>query len=133
MFPSSYNLPPEARAVNGSSITANCSHLVTDNDKDTTTYQDPRSSVLFDRIHTLRLDRKRTWASQLLTINSSMARITFDFTRTPGFVRVERIVLVLFNCPEWGISVQSVQLLANGGVVGIINLRVTSCDSLVSV
>ena len=46
------------------------------------------------------------WASQLLTMRTvaSSTEITFDFTDTVG---VERVEVVMFNCPQWGIGVHN--------------------------
>ncbi len=81
------------------------------------------------------------WASQLLTINtySPTTDITFDFEATPGYVGVQRVEVVMFNCPEWGISVDSIILYGSttttsiGSTLTAINPTITSCDSLVRV
>ncbi len=81
------------------------------------------------------------WASQLLTINtdSHTTSITFDFEATAGYVGVERVEVVMFNCPEWGISVDSITLYGStivtsiGNALAVIIPTITSCDSLVSV
>lgn len=72
------------------------------------------------------------WARDLLTIltdpsGHTVMRLMF-FSRP---ISVEAVEIVMFNCPEWGISVDNVQIL---GIVDQNNLRLpTSCDSLVSV
>ena len=67
----------------------------------------PTSSVLFDgNIPTLTGLDGDMWASQLLALqirNPSRIEIISDFTGRSG---VERVELVMFNCPEWGIAVQ---------------------------
>ncbi len=81
------------------------------------------------------------WANQLLTINtgSPTTDITFDFQATPGYVGVERVEVVMFNCPEWGISVDSITLYGSTTTTDIENFlttitpAITSCDSLVRV
>ncbi len=81
------------------------------------------------------------WASQLLTINtdSSTTDIGFDFEATPGYVGVQRVEVVMFNCPEWGISVDSITLYGStvvtsiGNVLATISPTITSCDSIVRV
>ncbi len=82
------------------------------------------------------------WASQLLTISSTdspTTDITFDFQATPGYVGVRRVEVVMFNCPEWGISVDSITLYQStattsiGTVLAAISPTITSCDSLVRV
>ena len=69
---------------------------------------DPTSSVLFDgHIPTLTGLDGDMWASQLLTMSplASTTEITFDFT---GTVRVDRVEVVMFNCPQWGIGVHNI-------------------------
>ncbi len=76
------------------------------------------------------------WASQLLTINST-TNITFDFQATPGYVGVERVEVVMVNCPEWGISVDSITLYGSTTTtesnLATVSPNITSCDSLVRV
>ncbi len=92
--------------VNGSSEDGNCSLIAT-------ICHEPTTSVLFDRIipELSGLDGDM-WASQLLTINTTCLTtdITFDFGATPGYVGVERVEVVMFNCPEWDILVDSITL-----------------------
>ncbi len=65
--------------------------------------------------------------------------ITFDFEATAGYVGVERVEVVMFNCPEWGISVDSITLYGStivtsiGNTLAVIIPTITSCDSLVRV
>ena len=74
--------------------------------------EDPTSSVLFDgNIPTLNGLNGNMWASQLLAVqlrNPSGIEIISDFAGRSG---VERVELVMFNCPEWGIAVQAVGIL----------------------
>ena len=96
----------------------------------TSTCTDPTSSVLFDGvIPTLTGLDGDMWASQLLTLPRPMPSINIDIT-TP----LSRVELTMFNCPEWRISVQSISLRDNDGIVigssGGLN-SITSCDSLV--
>ena len=77
----------------------------------------PTSSVLFDgNVPTLTGLDGDMWASQLLTLqllpstSESRREFIFDFTRTSPSFRVERVELVMFNCPEWGIAVQNIRL-----------------------
>ena len=121
------------QSMNGSSSTAHCSNVFS-SCNGTSRCLDPTSSVLFDgRTPTLTGLDGDMWASQLLTIHSNPAVITFNFTETPGFVGVRRVEMVLFNCPKWAISVLSVQLYKSGLLAGVINPAVTSCDSLIRV
>ncbi len=79
--------------------------------------------------------------SHILTINtdSPTTYITFDFEATPGYNGVERVEVVMFNCSEWGTSVDSITLYRSNTttsvkkVLAIISPTVTSCDSLVKV
>ncbi len=83
------------------------------------------------------------WASQLLTINTDSLTtnisLTFDFQATPGYVGVKRVEMVMFNCPEWGISVDSIILYGSntpasiGNALATTTSTITSCDSLVRV
>ncbi len=123
-------------SVNGSSEDGNCSLQAA------TTCNEPTTSVLQDGIiPTLTELDGDTWASQLLTINPTdlTTDITFDFGATPGYVGVMRVEVVMFNCPELGISVDSITLYEStitasiGDTRAIISSNITSCDSLVRV
>ena len=88
------------------------------------------------------------WASQLLTIQSndiSTHQIICQLGRPADFGGVNTVEVVLFNCPEWGISVQTISVLL-GQVrldpppgdntyhdVSNKNITLTSCTSLVRV
>ena len=114
--------------MNGSSATGNCSSI--SHGVVTSTCTDPTSSVLFDGvIPTLTGLDGDMWASQLLTLQRPMPSINIDIT-TP----LSRVEVTMFNCPEWRISVQSISLRDNDGIVigssGDLN-SITSCDSLV--
>ncbi len=88
-------------SVNGSSDDGNCNLIVT-------TCNEPITSVLQDGIiPTLTGLDGDMWANQILTINiesdSSIideTDITFDFEATPGYVGVQKVEVVMFNCPE---------------------------------
>ena len=103
----------------------------------------PRSSVLFDG-HVPKLTGLDgdMWASQLLTINTtqSLANVTFNFTDTPGYDRIERVEVVMFNCPQWGIASTTINLdgaTARGQPFNILASTpvssLTSCESLMRV
>ncbi len=120
-------------SVNGSSENGNCSLI------GTTICNEPTTSVLQVGITpTLTGLDGDMWASQLLTINTTdlTTNITFAFQATSGVKRVE---VVMFNCPEWGISVDSISLHGSttiasiGNVLATISPTITSCDSLVRV
>ncbi len=103
------------------------------------TCNEPTTSVLQDGIiPTLTGLDGDMWASHLLTNNrySHTTPITFGFEAGPGYVGVQRVEVVMFNCPEWGISVDSITLYGNikiGNTLAVISPAITSCDSLVRV
>ena len=127
-------------AVNGSNSTGRCTNFFP-----SVTRQNcwtPTSSVLFDgNVPTLTGLDGDMWASRLLTINTTAntAEITFDFTDTPDYTGKGRVEVVIFNCPEWGISVRTISLISSTSRTGSrtfltsISPITTSCDSLVRV
>ena len=128
-------------AVNGSSSTGRCSsyNIISNSRQNCLT---PTSSVPFDgSVPTLTGLDGDMWASQLLTINTTVntASITFDFTDTPDYTGVGRVEVVMFNCPEWGISFSTISLFSATSTSGSriyltsISPTTTSCDSLVRV
>ena len=126
--------------VNESNSTGKCSNFIPSSTRKTCTT--PTSSVLFDgNVSTLTGLDGDMWASQLLTINTTAntAKITFDFTDTSDYTGVERVEVVMFNCPEWGISVRTISLFSSTSTSGSrtfvisISPTTTSCDSLVRV
>ena len=130
---------PTPTSVNGSSATGNCANNISSSTSGTLTCADPTSSVLFDDPRGMPiltgLDGDM-WASQLLTIQTaaSSTDITFDFRNTPGFTVVERVEVMMFNCPQLGIGVQTVQALEdNNALIQTANVDITSCTSLVRV
>ncbi len=63
--------------------------------------------------------------------------ITFDFTATQDYTGVQRIEVVMFNCPEWEIAVQTIRVFGASSadsirdLLGFTNINtVTSRDSL---
>ena len=120
-------------SVNGSSAIGHCSSVT--NSSGIITCTDPTSSVLFDgHIPTLTGLDGDMWASQLLTLRATTTLVTdiaFDFSDS---VVVERIEVVMLNCPEWEMGVQTVTLFdQQPAVLATFNLTITSCDSLVRV
>ena len=111
VIPSSYTLrKSDVKSVNGSSATPHCtSTSVTtgngDLDADLTRCNAPNTTVLFDGNTPTLIGSK--WARQLLTLRGDTI-LSFSFSGTPGYAGVERIELTMFNCPEWGISVQKI-------------------------
>ena len=136
MFPAEYTFPTPT-SVNGSSATGNCANI-SSNTSGSLTCADPTSSVLFDDPRGMPiltgLDGDM-WASQLLTIQTaaSSTDITFDFRNTPGFTVVERVEVMMFNCPQLGIGVKTIEALVQGQEIARINPNITSCDLLVRV
>ena len=121
--------------MNGSSDTGHCSNV--SNNGVTSYCTDPTSSVLFDGvIPTLTGLDGDMWASQLLTLYStgSITAVVFAFSITDQLIESLSVELVIFNCPEWGISVQSIRFGNSVGKIigssGDLN-SITSCDSLV--
>ena len=121
--------------MNGSSATGNCSSITTGSSLFRCDV--PTSSVLFDgNIPTLTGLDGDMWASQLLTLQTTnlfRREIIVNITTV-----VERIELLMFNCPEWGISTQTIRLATAISFAGTRSLlqsfnvpTITSCDSLV--
>ena len=131
-------------SVNGSLPNGNCS-IASDigaRFKNQSRCEDPTSSVLFDgNIPTLTGLDGNIWASQLLPLQlhnpwPDRQDIIFDFRSTPNYTGVE---LVMFNCPEWGIAVEVIEVQGATSLGGATTLRGsfhptnTSCDSLMRV
>ena len=122
--------------MNGSSATGNCANI-SGNTSETLTCADPTSSVLFDDPRGMpiltELDSD-LWASQLLTIQktASSIDITFDFHKN---VTVNRIEMVMFNCPQKKVGVQTVQIFERNSsiLLSTTNIFFISCASLVRV
>ena len=132
-------------SVNGSSATGNCSSVTRFSNIGLSRCDAPTSSVLFDgNIPTLTGLDGDMWASQLLTLelitDQARREILFDFTGTSESFIVERVELVMFNCPEWRISVQTIRFFTAQSIVegreAVATFPVppiTSCDSLVRI
>ena len=128
-------------SVNRSTPTGYCSNVCMAGTM--TTCLQPTSSVLFDgRVPTLTGLDGDMWAGQLLTVNTmeSSTIVIFNFTDTPGYVGIQRVEVVMFNCPQWGIASTTIQL--TGATVrdqtfNVFDLTsvtsLTSCGSLVRV
>ena len=105
----------------------------------------PPSSVLFDgNIPTLTGLDGDTWASELLTLykTDDTTKISLDFTDTPGYAGLGGMELAMFNCPEWGIAVENIELWGaetsrsfriREVLASKKTSNVSSCDSLVRV
>jgi hypothetical protein len=145
VVPPSYIFPTaETVSVNGSSAVGQCSNVTTGiGDGTLSRCNTPNTSVLFDgNVPPLTGLDGDMWASQLLTMNVTVANrryIISDFISVPNYDRVERIELVMFNCPEKGISVQTINIFASSSLSAELsslvssNILITSCDSLVRV
>ena len=123
--------------MNGSSPTGNCSGSFS-RVMGISRCQELNSSVLFDgHVPTLTGLDGNMWASQLLTIQTtqSLTTVAFDFTDTP-----ERVEMVMFNCPQWGITSTTITLTGATARGQVFNSfastsisSLTSCESLVRV
>ena len=128
--------------MSGSSATGHCSSVSRNNHMSLCT--DPTSSVLFDGvIPTLTGLDGDMWASQLFTLQKKTnPTVTFDFNGTQGYVGLSgRLEVVMFNCPERGISASTIRVpmatssspSVNSTPLIVVNINITSCDSLVRV
>ena len=130
--------------MNGSSANGNCSSVTTSTLSSLSRCNTPNSSVLFDGsipITLAGLDGD-VLASQLLTLQTTdqfSSEIIFYFEYS-GYAGVGRFELVMFHCPEWGISVQAIRLLTASSISGarsairtFIVPAITSCESLVRI
>ena len=124
--------------MNGSSSTSRCDNAAIN------TCTQPSSSVLFDGIipDVSRISSNpRSWASQLFTFNEDTDLI-LDFANVAGFVRAERVEIVFFNCPEWGLSLNFIEVyqavnsnfdISSTPQTGAARPSGTSCNSLIRV
>jgi hypothetical protein len=99
-------------SVNGSSSTGHCNIVEIAADLEC---REPTDSVLFDgTVPTLTGLDGDTWASQLLTVlkSSLTPEITFQVNLL-GSTETATVEVVMFNCPAWGVAVESVRLLAS--------------------
>lgn len=102
----------------------------------------PCSSVLFNRdIPILYSPNNNIWASRLLTLDASRThpRIVAFFSVGNYRTRMDRVEIVMFHCPEWGIGVERITLFYPvqyhdiRGFTVRKNVTITSCNSLVRV
>jgi hypothetical protein len=77
------------------------------------------------------------WASQLLPIRAT-SNITFDFSGTDNYNGVRKVEVVMFNCPEWRIGVDTIRLMDASSMENVKSTLSTfnthnlhSCTSLV--
>ena len=102
VLPSDFSVMAYGFEQNGSSPTGNCSETMKLQADRCYMCSQPCTSVLFDgEIPTLRLDED-TWARQLLTLNANTyAALQFELFEA----RIDRVEIVMFNCPKMGIGV----------------------------
>ena len=98
----------------------------------------PRTSVLFGAIPTLTGLDGDQWANQLFALKGPSIEITFDFTGVSDYTGVEKIDVVMFNCPQWRIGLYTISILESSTLYGskrpigsITAAATASCDSLV--
>ena len=131
-------------SVNGSFPLGQCSSHV---DIEMTLFcTEPVSNVLFDGVISklTGLDGDM-WASQLLTLEKRVddpVLVFLTFATAPISAAVQRIEMVMFNCPQWGVSVQEIVItrfpdsdlsISNSNQPFTTSVDITSCDSLVRV
>ncbi len=101
----------------------------------------PSTSVLFDaRIPILSHLGGSSWAYSLLVLGAShIASINFDL-RGRRYTTINRVEVVMFNCPWWGLGAESIALYSpvrieviGGTIFNTIHPTITSCTSLVRV
>ena len=144
VLPDKYALSSsEARSCNGSSSGGQCSEFTTAPESNFVCNR-PSTSVLLDRnIPILTGLDGNMWASQLLTITAQeearKTAVVFYFSSLSTSNRIGSVEIAMFNCPQWGISVQGISLLQSTSHSGLkreageTNITITSCDSLVRV
>jgi hypothetical protein len=72
------------------------------------------------------------WARQLCTLHSMSSSINIT---SEGHAGEQIIEVIMFNCPQWSIAVQTLRLIESGTLLSIHNLdpALRSCISLVKV
>lgn len=126
------------QSVNGSSRNGGCDNPLSDR---ILTFSCRRAgeTVIFDgNVPTLTAEdfQGNNWANQLLTLRSdSMLSLDILYGDETFQNPVESVEIVMFNCPEWGISVDEIHMTMDVSQDWVQqDLRMlTSCDSLVSV
>ena len=135
VIPTSFVIPTSAVAVNGSSATGICSGVLIFLDTENLGCFTPTSSVLLDGVVPEFIDKEDDmWARDLFTLQSTASNslnIEFRFADNTGVGRIE---VVLFQCPQCGIYVETISITdTDNAVFGITKLSLSSCDSLVRV
>ena len=127
------HLNEEIQSVNGSSAVGLCGVPFATSDTRTACYD--ISSVLFDEYVPILLSGDR-WASLLLTIHpttSTTHEIIFNFNDDVLYQHAYEVEVVMFNCPQWGVSAKAISVLEDYEIMNTVNITLTSCDSLVRV
>ena len=121
-------------AANGSSTTVHCSNVTLGKYDAMSTCNTPASSVLFDgNIPTLTGLDGDTWASQLMILHQ-FGYNAFNIEAHFSYRRVGRIEVTIFNCPQWGTGVQSIQVRQSGRTYTFtVYPTVLSCESLLRI
>ena len=121
--------------VNGSSSDGYC----LDSIQNASTFMvcfEVKTSVLFDGLTPSLTDFNNTWAAELLILQPpSFDESTEIFVEWYEAVLLSRIEVVMFNCPEWGLGVESIRFIVPIEEVQInvmLSTPPTSCDSLVT-
>ena len=121
-------------AANGSSITGGCSNITFESNR-TICFRSTRSFLFDGNVPTLTGLDGDMWASQLLTVEApgnNSVEFIFNFTDTPGYTGVGGAEVVMFNCPEWGISVETFTFTTSSEIRSVNPTTSTSCDFLVT-
>ena len=101
----------KAQPINGSSATALCSNFSETDSLNSFQCNTPDSSVLFDGKlpQDIRFMSDPSWARQLFTAQQrTKYEMHFDFTGQHDYAGVGMVELVIFNFPDWGISLQAI-------------------------
>ena len=123
--------------MNGSSVAGNCSEISQLINRGSLSFAclNPTSSVLLNGVVPEFIDKEDDmWARDLFTLQSmTTLSIEFRFAIIPDNTGVGRIEVVLFQCPQCGIYVDSIDVIDDEAILGSTNLSLSSCDSLVRV
>lgn len=81
------------------------------------------------------------WASDFLTLSApSVAALNMDLGGSSVYDSISKIELIMFNCPWWGIGIESITLyitlrldVVGGTNLVRVNPTIASCNSLVKI
>ena len=130
--------------MNGSSKLAGCSGhtskvaFLTNGDA-RATCRFPGAGVLFDeQVHTIQPMEEYYWARELATMRAPTVTSINLHLGDIGDSRINKVEIVMFNCPWWGIGVETIRIyypvrleVLDGETVTNINPTTASCESLV--